>query len=122
MPSPLCPAGPYPVSMPATPIEPATAIVLLPANVVPFIAPAPVLSRYGRHYFLPPVLHDNVCPTVYPTSSSLFSLSGHTSDTRYPLAKYLTYHSFSPAQQSFLANITHQVETWTYEEATQSPH
>lgn len=99
MPLPLCPAASYPVSMPTAPIEPAANVVLLPADVVPFIAPAPVLSRYARHSFPSPMLRDYVCPTVFPTNSSLFSLFGHSFDTRYPFANYLTYHGFSSAQQ-----------------------
>ncbi|KAM2462028.1 hypothetical protein PS1_012937 [Malus domestica] len=101
----------------------------LPASAVPDLtmsAPAstPMLHRSSRHSFPPPKLRDYDCPTLkltqpHPSSSSS---SGHTPGTRYPLANYLTYHHFSPAQQSFLAHITQQVKPRSYEEAARFPH
>ncbi|XP_070677941.1 uncharacterized protein [Malus domestica] len=94
------------------------------AASLPPAPPAPMLRRSSHHSLPPPRLRDYDCPTLKLTQPdpSSSSLSGPTTGTRYPLANYLTYHRFSPAQQSFLATITQQVEPQTYSEATASSH
>ncbi|KAM1681408.1 hypothetical protein ACFX2K_038957 [Malus domestica] len=102
---------------------PATAITALPAPVPP--APSvPVLRRSDRRSTPPTRFSDYVCPTL-PSSQPIDSYSsspGPTTGTRYPLANFLTYHRFSPQQQSFLASISQQVEPHTYAQAALHPH
>ncbi|KAM2129542.1 hypothetical protein ACFX1R_009206 [Malus domestica] len=113
------PAPPSPAPLPASAVPDLTLSVSEPAP-----APAPVLRRSSRHSSPPPKLRDYDCPTLKLTQPHppLSSSSGRTPGTRYPLSNYLTYHRFSPTQQSFLAHITRQVEPRSYEEAARFPH
>jgi len=63
---------------------------------------------------MPPAkLHDYFCSNIY-SHQSASSLPGLTKGTCYPLANFVSYHRYTPANQSFVAQLHTIIEPKSY--------
>ncbi|KAI9180399.1 hypothetical protein LWI28_004458 [Acer negundo] len=81
--------------------------------------PAP-LRRSSRHASPPAKRRDYVCSTVSSNQSSSLLL-GPTKGTRYPLTNFVSYHRYTLAHLSFVAQISEATEPTSYSEAAALP-
>jgi len=81
---------------------------------------ATLLRRSNRHTMPPTKLHDYFCSNIY-SHQSASSLPGPTKGTRYPLANLISYHRYTPANQSFVAQLHIVTERKSYSEAVAHP-
>ncbi|KAI9162373.1 hypothetical protein LWI28_026651 [Acer negundo] len=123
-PSPSLPSPPPPSPTPSP--EPSTILTLsspdLPYHSPPHVPdPVPLPLRRSSRQSGPPVkLKDFICNSVSSDQSTSFSL-GPTTGTRYPLAKYVSYHRYLPQYRSFVAQLGVIAEPRSYSEAVVHP-
>jgi hypothetical protein len=81
---------------------------------------ATLLHCSSRHTVPPAKLHDYFCSNIYSHQSASL-LPGPTKGTRYPLANFVSYHCYTPANQSFVAQLHTVTEPKSYSEAVAHP-
>jgi hypothetical protein len=79
-----------------------------------------MLRRSSRHIVPPTKLHDYFCSNIYSHQSASL-LPGPTKGTRYPLANFVSYHHYIPANQSFVTQLHTVIEPKSYSEAVAHP-
>ncbi|KAI9200725.1 hypothetical protein LWI28_012359 [Acer negundo] len=89
----------------------------LPSEINP--QPAP-LRCSSRHTGPPAKLSDYVCSQVCSDRSSSL-LPGPVKGTRYPVAKFVSYHRYKPALRSFAAQLGQILEPRNFSEAVTHP-
>lgn len=121
-PSPFTPIGPVTSSPPSSasvssPVSPPSHSLSSPVTPTP---PPDPLRRSSRHTAPPVKLNDYVCSNVYsgPLPSST---PDPPKGTRYPLADYVSYHRYTPAYRSFVAQFNNVTEPRSYLDAASRP-
>ncbi|KAI9197977.1 hypothetical protein LWI28_007873 [Acer negundo] len=115
IPIPASPSSPSSVSS-SIPV-PSPQSPILPSEINP--QPAP-LRRSSRHTGPPAKLSDYVCSHVCSDRSSSL-LPGPVKGTRYPVAKFVSYHRYRPALRSFAAQLGQILEPQNFSEAVTHP-
>lgn len=83
---------------------------------------SPILGRGQRQKKPPASLKDYVCHTtqaIHPPASSTPTIGSR--DPRYPLANYVSNHSFSGAHSKFLNAVSAMIEPRSYKVASHDP-
>jgi hypothetical protein len=81
---------------------------------------ATLLHRSSRHTVPPAKLHDYFCSNIYSHQSASL-LPGLTKGTRYPLANFVSFHRYTPANQSFVTQLHTVTEPKSYSEVVAHP-
>ncbi|KAM1270153.1 hypothetical protein ACFX2G_002244 [Malus domestica] len=114
------PSSPPP-SPETTPISPTPATHSLALPTPPH-APSsqPPIRQSSRLTRPPAYLNDYVAHHAALLAPGIASSS--VSSTRHPLHRYVSYASLSSAHQSFIHNVSHQMEPTSYDQARHDPH
>ncbi|KAJ9554960.1 hypothetical protein OSB04_009574 [Centaurea solstitialis] len=127
------PSNTDPTSLPIDPPSPSPSPTndTVPSNAIPDPSPNPTSSsnppaipaqvRRSTRSSVPPLkLKDYVCSLVYADQSSHL-MPNPSKGTCYPLSHYLSYHRYTTANQTFVANLHTEIEPTSYSEAANNP-